>query len=69
MISEFQEALLDTVGACPSTQIANNKYENVLENLDSGIMLFDSDGVLTFINVQMVPNCWNCRVVRWQAAT
>lgn len=53
MISEFQEALLDTVGACPSTQIANNKYENVLENLDSGIMLFDSDGVLTFINVQM----------------
>ncbi|WP_226001183.1 ATP-binding protein [Paenibacillus sp. BJ-4] len=53
MISEFQEALLDTVGACPPTQIANNKYENVLENLDSGIMLFDSDGVLTFINVQM----------------
>ncbi len=68
MISEFQEALLDTVGACPSTQIANNKYENVLENLDSGIMLFDSDGVLTFINVQMA-RYWSYHVVRSRVAT
>nr|WP_211184525.1 ATP-binding protein [Paenibacillus lemnae] len=34
-------------------QLVRNKYENILENLDSGIILFDSDGVLAFVNVQM----------------
>lgn len=28
-------------------------YEDVLEHIDSGIMLFDEDGVLTFVNKQM----------------
>ncbi|RCX12496.1 PAS domain-containing protein [Fontibacillus phaseoli] len=53
MLSEFQETLLQSVKAYQSTQLVKNKYENVLQQLDSGIMLFDSDGVLTFINVQM----------------
>lgn len=53
MLSEFQESLLESVEAYQPTQLAKNKYENVLQNLDSGIMLFDSEGVLTFINVQM----------------
>ncbi|WP_018753051.1 ATP-binding protein [Paenibacillus sanguinis] len=53
MLSEFQETLLQSVKAFQSTQLVKNKYENVLQHLDSGIMLFDSDGVLTFINVQM----------------
>lgn len=53
MLSEFQETLLQSVKAFQSTQLVKNKYENVLQNLDSGIMLFDSEGVLTFINVQM----------------
>ncbi|MEF2966939.1 ATP-binding protein [Paenibacillus sp. M1] len=53
MLSEFQETLLQSVKAYQSTQLVKNKYENILQHLDSGIMLFDSDGVLTFINVQM----------------
>ncbi|MDN4071379.1 ATP-binding protein [Paenibacillus vini] len=53
MLSEFQETLLQSVKAYQSTESVKNKYENVLQHLDSGIMLFDSDGVLTFINVQM----------------
>lgn len=53
MLSEFQETLLQSVKAFQSTQLVKNKYENVLQHLDSGIMLVDSEGVLTFINVQM----------------
>ncbi|MBP2000485.1 PAS domain S-box-containing protein [Paenibacillus shirakamiensis] len=53
MLSEFQETLLQSVQAFQSTQLVKNKYENVLQHLDSGILLFDSEGVLTFINVQM----------------
>lgn len=53
LLSEFQETLLQSVKAYQSTQLVKNKYENVLQHLDSGIMLFDSDGVLTFVNVQM----------------
>ncbi|WP_342564783.1 ATP-binding protein [Paenibacillus sp. FSL R7-0345] len=51
MISQFQESLL-----LPSTfqsVILNNSYEDVLEHIDSGIMLFDEEGVLTFVNKQM----------------
>lgn len=53
MLSEYQETLLQSVKAFQSTQLVKNKYENVLQHLDSGIMLFDNEGVLTFINVQM----------------
>lgn len=53
MLGEFQETLLQSVKAFQSTQLVMNKYENVLQHLDSGIMLFDTEGTLTFINVQM----------------
>jgi signal transduction histidine kinase len=53
LLSEFQETLLQSVKAFQSTQLVNNKYENVLQHLDSGIILFDCDGVLTFVNVEM----------------
>lgn len=53
MLSEFQETLLQSVKAFQSTQLVKNKYENVLQHLDSGIMLFDCEGVLTFVNVEM----------------
>ncbi|MUT67503.1 ATP-binding protein [Paenibacillus sp. NEAU-GSW1] len=36
-----------------SFEMVKNKYENVLQHMDSGIALFDSEGVLSFINVQM----------------
>lgn len=36
-----------------SFQIVKNKYENVLQHMDSGIALFDSEGILSFINLQM----------------
>lgn len=36
-----------------SFEKVKNKYENVLQHMDSGIALFDSDGILSFINVQM----------------
>ncbi|MEC0368714.1 ATP-binding protein [Paenibacillus chibensis] len=53
MLSDIQETLLQSLEAFQSTQLVKNKYENILEHLDSGVMLFDSEGVLTFINVQM----------------
>lgn len=52
-MSEFQDSLLQSVKAYQSTELVKNKYENVLEHLDSGILLFDSEGGLSFINVQM----------------
>lgn len=36
-----------------SFEMVKNKYENVLQHMDSGIALFDNDGILSFINVQM----------------
>lgn len=36
-----------------SFQNVKNKYENVLQHMDSGIALFDSDGILSFINLKM----------------
>jgi len=36
-----------------STQLVKDKYENVLQHMDSGIALFDKDGLLTFVNLQM----------------
>nr|WP_280521352.1 ATP-binding protein [Paenibacillus mangrovi] len=52
-MGDIQETLLQSLEAFQSTQLVKNKYENILEHLDSGVMLFDSAGVLTFINVQM----------------
>jgi PAS domain S-box len=36
-----------------SFEMVKHKYENVLQHMDSGIALFDSDGILSFINVRM----------------
>lgn len=36
-----------------SFETVKNKYENILQHMDSGIALFDSDGILSFINLQM----------------
>ncbi|WP_020617643.1 ATP-binding protein [Paenibacillus daejeonensis] len=36
-----------------STQLMKDKYENVLQHMDSGIALFDKEGLLTFVNLQM----------------
>ncbi|CAM2992897.1 ATP-binding protein [Paenibacillus sediminis] len=52
MLNEF-EVSLQPVDSFTSTQLVKNKYENILQQLDSAIMLFDSEGVLTFINMQM----------------
>lgn len=52
-MSEIQETLLKSLQAFQSTQLVKEKYENILEHLDSGIILFDSHGMLTFVNVQM----------------
>ncbi|MBH5317370.1 PAS-domain containing protein [Paenibacillus sp. GSMTC-2017] len=49
-ISEIREKL---VRSNRSFEEEKNKYENVLQHLDSGIALFDSDGILVFINLQM----------------
>ncbi|KGE18927.1 ATP-binding protein [Paenibacillus wynnii] len=52
MLREYQEGLLLSARSFQSGLI-NTTYENVLENLDSGIMLFDEEGILSFINSQM----------------
>lgn len=39
-----------------SFEMVKNKYENVLQHMDSGIALFDSEGILTFINLQMAKH-------------
>ncbi|NBC71490.1 ATP-binding protein [Paenibacillus sacheonensis] len=36
-----------------SFRMVKNKYENVLQHMDSGIAIFDGEGMLSFINVQM----------------
>ncbi|MFI2856424.1 ATP-binding protein [Paenibacillus sp. JSM ZJ436] len=53
MLSDVQQAGPKDMRAFQNSQLVRNKYENILENLDSGIILFDSEGVLAFVNVQM----------------
>nr|WP_208918117.1 ATP-binding protein [Paenibacillus uliginis] len=53
MLSEIRGTELEEMGSFHPNQLVRTKYENILENLDSGIILFDSDGVLAFVNVQM----------------
>lgn len=43
---------IQSVQAAYSTKSVHEKYENVLQHMDSGIVLFDSSGVLSFINVE-----------------
>ncbi|AIQ51198.1 ATP-binding protein [Paenibacillus sp. FSL R7-0331] len=51
MISQFQESLI--LPRTFQSVTMDTTYEDVLEHIDSGIMLFDEDGVLTFANKQM----------------
>lgn len=53
MFRGLQDLMMQSPEDSQSTQLVKNKYENILEHLDSGIILFDRTGTLTFINVQM----------------
>lgn len=48
--SEMRDMLLHSHR---SFRMVKNKYENVLQHMDSGIAIFDGDGILSFINLQM----------------
>ncbi|MFD0714617.1 ATP-binding protein [Paenibacillus sp. GCM10027626] len=48
--SEMRDMLLNSHR---SFRMVKNKYENVLQHMDSGIAIFDSDGILSFLNLQM----------------
>ncbi|WP_342438813.1 ATP-binding protein [Paenibacillus sp. FSL L8-0436] len=52
MISQYQESLLLPARTFQSGSM-DTTYEDVLEHVDSGILLFDEEGVLTFVNKQM----------------
>jgi len=52
VISQYQESLL-LPGRTYQTGPVDTTYEDVLENIDSGIMLFDEEGVISFVNKQM----------------
>jgi PAS domain S-box-containing protein len=48
--SEMRDMLLNSHR---SFRMVKNKYENVLQHMDSGIAIFDGDGILSFVNLQM----------------
>ncbi|TMV50669.1 PAS domain S-box protein [Paenibacillus mesophilus] len=50
MIEELRNVLFKTHH---SFQSVASKYENVLQHMDSGIVLFDSEGYISFVNVLM----------------
>lgn len=52
MLREYQEGLLFTARSFQSS-LMTTTYENVLEQIDSGIMLFDEEGILSFVNKHM----------------
>ncbi|MEK3875844.1 ATP-binding protein [Paenibacillus sp. FSL H8-0122] len=52
MISQYQESLLLSARTF-QTGPMDTTFEDVLEHIDSGILLFDDEGVLTFVNKQM----------------
>ncbi|WP_420901910.1 ATP-binding protein [Paenibacillus dendritiformis] len=52
VLDPIREPWFRSAQALYSTQMARNKYESVLQQMDSGIVLFDSSGVLSFINVE-----------------
>jgi PAS domain S-box-containing protein len=49
-ISELSEQL---VSSERSFQHTKNRYENILQHMDTGIAIFDSEGTLSFLNLQM----------------
>ncbi|GGA38095.1 ATP-binding protein [Paenibacillus physcomitrellae] len=50
MLSDIEETLLQPVELFVSAQLKKNKYENVLQHLDNGIILFNCEGQITFAN-------------------
>ncbi|SET92694.1 ATP-binding protein [Paenibacillus sp. NFR01] len=52
MISQYQESLLLPARMFQAGSM-DTTYVDVLEHIDSGIMLFDDEGILTFVNKQM----------------
>jgi signal transduction histidine kinase len=52
VLREYQEGLLLSARSFQSG-VLDSTYENVLEHIDSGVMLFDEEGILCFINSQM----------------
>ncbi|ANS73619.1 PAS domain-containing sensor histidine kinase [Paenibacillus yonginensis] len=53
MLSDIEETLLQPVELFVAAQLKKNKYENVLQHLDNGIVLFNCDGQITFANSLM----------------
>ncbi|WP_223067863.1 ATP-binding protein [Paenibacillus caui] len=53
MLSEIEETLLQPVEMFESAQLVKNKYENVLQHMDNGIILFNCEGQVSFANSQM----------------
>lgn len=51
-LNPIREPWIQSAQALFSTKIDRDKYENVLQHMDSGIVLFGSSGVLSFINVE-----------------
>ncbi|MCY7484810.1 MULTISPECIES: two-component system sensor histidine kinase NtrB [Paenibacillus] len=51
-LNPIREPWIQSAQALFSTKSVRDKYENVLQHMDSGIVLFDSSGVLSFINVE-----------------
>jgi PAS domain S-box-containing protein len=47
------ELLRDYLFQQHTVQAVTNKFENVLQHMDCGIMLFDNEGFITFVNVMM----------------
>ncbi|WP_379132756.1 nitrogen regulation protein NR(II) [Paenibacillus sp. sgz500958] len=52
MLREYQEGLLVSARTFQSG-LMNATYANVLEQIDSGIMIFDEEGILSYINKHM----------------
>jgi PAS domain S-box-containing protein len=50
LLSELREMLIKTQH---SFRLIKSKYENVLQHMDSGIALFDTEGYLSFANVKL----------------
>ncbi|UHA76125.1 ATP-binding protein [Paenibacillus sp. 481] len=52
VIDPIREPWIRSAQALYSTQLVRNKFENVLQQMDSGIVLFDSSGMMSFINLE-----------------
>lgn len=52
MISQYQESQLITGRTYQSVPM-DSTYEDVLDNIDSGVLLFDEEGIISFVNKQM----------------